>query len=137
MKRTYSSRSRGQRGFSLAEVITATAIFAVIFIAALMLYDRSNRVYKQGVEASDMQQSTRVAFDKLVADLRMTGFDFDRDGTPQSALASAWAPNSPYSIGNIVEPRLPNGHIYRATTGGTSHPTTDPTWDVTPGSQTN
>ena len=137
MKRTLMSRSRGQRGFSLAEVITATAIFAVIFIAALMLYDRGNRVYKQGVEASDMQQSTRVAFDKLVADLRMTGFDFDRDGTPQSALASAWQPNAPYSIGNIVEPTPPNGHIYRATTGGTSHPTTPPTWNTTSGSQTN
>src|SRR5688572_9333157 len=115
-----AATTRHQRGFSLAEVMTATAIFAIIFIAALMMYDRSNRVYKQGVEAADMQQTTRVAFDKLVADIRMTGFDFDRDGTPSSALASAWQPNAPYSIGNIIEPNPPNGFVYRCTQGGTS-----------------
>jgi len=76
---------RSQSGFSLAEVMVATAIFAVIFIAALLVYDRSNKVFKSGVEAADMQQNTRVAFDKLVADVRLAGFDFDRDGVPTSA----------------------------------------------------
>src|SRR6188768_1783782 len=71
-----------QSGFSLAEVFVATAIFAVIFIAALLVYDRSNKIFKSGVEAADMQQNTRVAFDKLMADTRLTGFDFDRDGVP-------------------------------------------------------
>ena len=71
-----------QRGYSLAEVLVAVAIFALIIIGALMIYDRSNRTFKLGVEASNVQQNTRVAFDKLVADLRMTGFDFDRDGIP-------------------------------------------------------
>lgn len=137
MKRTNDhSSARSQRGFSLAEVLTATAIFAVIFIAALMLYDRSNRVYKEGVQASDMQQTTRVAFDKLVADLRMTGFDFDRDGSPQSALASQWRTNAPYAIGNIVEPDPPNGHVYKCIQGGTSHATTAPTWDPATASMT-
>ena len=136
MKRYPSHNTRSQRGFSLAEVLTATAIFAIIFIAALMIYDRSNRVYKHGVEAADTQQSTRVAFDKLVADLRMTGFDYDRDGAPTSTLASTWQPSSPYSIGNLVEPDPPNGFVYRATTGGTSA-ATQPAWNTTAGSQTN
>ncbi|HEX6642231.1 MAG TPA: fibronectin type III domain-containing protein [Thermoanaerobaculia bacterium] len=76
---------RSQSGFSLAEVFVATAIFAVIFIAALLVYDRSNKIFKSGVEAADMQQNTRVAFDKLVSDTRLAGFDFDRDGTPTAA----------------------------------------------------
>ncbi len=76
---------RSQSGFSLAEVFVATAIFAVIFIAALLVYDRSNKVFKAGVEAADLQQNTRVAFDKLMADTRLAGFDFDRDGTPTAA----------------------------------------------------
>jgi prepilin-type N-terminal cleavage/methylation domain-containing protein len=79
------SRYTHQRGFTLAEVLTATAIFAVIFVAALMIYDRSNRVFKQGVEASEVQQNTRIAFDKMVSDLRMAGFDYDRDGLPTNA----------------------------------------------------
>src|SRR4051812_47093721 len=79
------SRYSRQRGFTVAEVLTATAIFAVIFVAALMIYDRSNRVFKQGVEASEVQQNTRIAFDKMVSDLRMAGFDYDRDGLPTNA----------------------------------------------------
>ena len=73
---------RRERGYSLAEVMVATAIFAIIILAALTIYDRSNRVFKRGVESSNMQQNTRVAFEKVAADLRMAGFDFDRDGIP-------------------------------------------------------
>lgn len=74
--------SSAQRGFSLAEVLVAMTVFTVIIVAALMIYDRSNRAFKTGVEAAENQQNTRVAFDRLTADLRMTGFDFDRDGIP-------------------------------------------------------
>jgi prepilin-type N-terminal cleavage/methylation domain-containing protein len=126
---------RRERGFTLAEVMTATAIFAIIFVAALMLYDRSNKVYKQGVEATDMQQGTRVAFDKLVAEIRMTGFDFDRDGTPTTSLASIWQPTYAYASGNLVQPSTPNGHTYICTTGGTSG-AVEPAWDIVPNSQT-
>lgn len=77
--RTFNQR---ERGFTLTEILVATAIFTIIMVAALLLYDRSNKVFKSGVEAADLQQNTRVAFDKLVADLRMAGFDFDRDGIP-------------------------------------------------------
>ena len=71
-----------QRGFSLAEILTAVAVFAIVMIAALLVYDRSNKIFKQGVESSNLQQNTRVAFGKLVSDLRIAGFDFDRDGIP-------------------------------------------------------
>jgi prepilin-type N-terminal cleavage/methylation domain-containing protein len=81
-----NSQHNQQRGFSLAEVLVAMAIFAIIFLAALTAYDRSNRVFKTGVESSNMQQNTRVAFDKLVADVRMAGYDFDRDGIPTGSV---------------------------------------------------
>lgn len=79
-------------GFSLAEVFVATAIFAVIFIAALLVYDRSNKMFKSGVEASDLQQNTRVAFDKMLSDVRLSGFDYDRDGVP-TALGESQQPD--------------------------------------------
>ena len=75
-----------QSGYSLAEILVAVAIFAVIVLAALMTYDRSNREFKAGVEAANLQQNTRVAFDKLVGDLRSVGFDFDRDGIPAGSV---------------------------------------------------
>jgi prepilin-type N-terminal cleavage/methylation domain-containing protein len=73
---------RSQRGFTLAEILVTTAIFAIIMIAALAVYDKSNQVFKQSTEAADLQQSTRIGFDKLVADLRMAGFDYSRGGIP-------------------------------------------------------
>jgi hypothetical protein len=78
---------RRQTGYSLAELLTAVAVFSVVMIAALLIYDRSNKYFKEGIESSNLQQNTRVAFDKLVADLRMTGFDFDRDGIPSGTIA--------------------------------------------------
>ena len=71
-----------QRGFTLAEVLVATAVFALIFVATLMIYDRSNRVFSAGSQASDLQQNTRVAYEKLVSDVRLAGFDYKRGGVP-------------------------------------------------------
>lgn len=127
MHRTILERGRNQRGYSLVEVLVAVAIFAVIILGALMLYDRSNQVFKQSVEASDMQQSTRVAFDKLAADLRMAGFDYDRDGTPFSALATTWKPETTYTSGMLVQPTNPNGHTYICINGGMSGKS-EPVW---------
>lgn len=74
-----------ERGVSLVEALVALAIMAIVIVAALMMYERGSSTFKRGLEAANMQQSTRVPFEKVVADLRMTGFDFDRDGTPSSA----------------------------------------------------
>ncbi|HVR41958.1 MAG TPA: prepilin-type N-terminal cleavage/methylation domain-containing protein [Thermoanaerobaculia bacterium] len=128
MRTPLLTNRNSQRGYTLAEVLVASAIFTIIFIAALLIYDRSNQVFKQGVESSDMQQSTRVAFDQLVADVRMTGFDFDRDGRPFGMVGiQTWQPNTTYVIGNVVQPNPPNGHAYTCTTSGTSDGT-QPMW---------
>ena len=121
------TRNTNERGYTLMEIMVAVAIFAVIIMAALLLYDRSNQVFKQSVESSDMQQSTRVAFDKLAADLRMAGFDYDRDGTPFGALASTWKGTTAYTTGMLVQPSNPNGHTYVCIAGGTSA-AAEPSW---------
>ncbi|HEX9981866.1 MAG TPA: prepilin-type N-terminal cleavage/methylation domain-containing protein [Thermoanaerobaculia bacterium] len=122
-------RSR-QAGYSLAEILVATAIFAVIMLAAFMIYDQSNKIFKTSNEAADMQQSTRVAFDKLTGDIRMAGYDFDRDGRPMSSLATPWKPNTTYTAGSLVQPDPPNGHTYVATAGGLSN-ASPPVWLTT------
>lgn len=122
-----NGRSRHQRGFTLAEVLVASAIFTVIIVAALLMYDRSNQVFKNSSQAIDMQQNSRVAFDKLVSDLRMTGFDYDRDGIPTGSAANAWRQTTAYVPGDYVVPTTANGHQYLCTSGGTSGGT-EPTW---------
>ena len=119
-------RSR-QRGYSLIEILVAMTIFTTVVLAALLLYDRSNKVFKQSMEAGDMQQSTRVAFDRLVADLRLSGYDFDRDGRPMSSIATTWKAETDYTIGMLVQPATPNGHTYVAVASGKSD-SDEPTW---------
>jgi prepilin-type N-terminal cleavage/methylation domain-containing protein len=124
--------TRGQRGMSLTEVVVTTAIFAVIFIVALTLYDQGNKVFKTSVESADMQQNTRAGFDRLVSDLRMAGYDADRDGVPSRAPSGPWAPSTVYAPGAIVSPTVSNGFSYRAVSGGQTG-NLEPTWPLVAG----
>lgn len=131
--------ARSQSGYSLAEVLVATAIFTIIVVAALMIYDQSNRVFTRGVETADLQQNVRVAFDKLVADLRMTGYDHDRDGIPTGSAGFVWQANRTYALGDLVTPAIANGFTYRldsATPAGATTCTsaaTAPAWSTSIG----
>src|SRR3954463_5736389 len=122
-----------QRGFSLAEVMVASAIMVIVIVGILLMYDRANKVFKTGNEAAELQQNVRVAYDRMVADIRMAGFDYKRGGPLLPGQSAApWAPGRVYSNGTIVTPTTPNGHTYRATNGGTSGPA-EPSWPVTSG----
>lgn len=124
--RTLGSIQR-QRGYTLMEILVAVAIFATVMIVALLLYDQSNRVFKKANESAEMQQNTRVAFEKVVADLRMAGFDYKRAGTPKAGVPTAWVKETNYSLGTLIIPTPPNGHVYRASIQGKSAATA-PTW---------
>lgn len=47
--------------------------------------------------------------------------------TPTDTLDD-WAVATAYALGDLVEPTTPNGKVYKCTTAGTSHATTQPTW---------
>ncbi|HEU4887274.1 MAG TPA: hypothetical protein VFV49_05260 [Thermoanaerobaculia bacterium] len=122
-----SNRIR-ERGFTLTEVMIATAVMIIVFVGILMLYDRANNVFKTSNESADMQQNLRVAYDRVLADVRMAGFDYKRGGPLLPGQSAApWAPTRAYSAGTIVTPTVPNGRTYRAMNGGTSG-TSQPAW---------
>ena len=122
-----------QRGMTLAEVLVATAVFTIIVIAALLIYDQSNKIFNRSVNSADMQQNTRVGFERLVTEVRMAGFDTDRDGVPTKAAAGVWQPTTQYSAGAVVAPTVTNGFTYEAVTGGTTGALEPTAWPTTAG----
>lgn len=70
----------GQAGLSLAELLVAIAVLAVAGVIALSLHDAARRSVKKGENAAEQQQTVRIAFDRLTADLRAAGLNANPDG---------------------------------------------------------
>src|SRR3989338_4925598 len=63
-----------QQGFSLVELLIAMAIATVVGMAGYVIFSSSNWSYKVQEDVSEVQQSVRVATDRLAKDIRMAGF---------------------------------------------------------------
>jgi prepilin-type N-terminal cleavage/methylation domain-containing protein len=87
------ARRQARRGFTLAEIMVAIAVFAVVAAIAMTLYQQLQKNFKQGENAVAQQQNTRIAFDRLIADLRMAGFNYNPDGSivrPDEQIEGMW-----------------------------------------------
>ncbi len=80
MFRQRQSGRQDATGFSLIEMLVASAIFAIAAAVAFILYSAAQKSYKAGENFTDQQQSTRVAFDRMVSDIRLAGFNTNPDG---------------------------------------------------------
>ena len=109
-------------GFTLVEVLVASAIFAIVALALYAVYDSANWTFKRGGEASDNQQQTRVAFDRLVSDMRHAGFDFNADG--DQSIPDTPAEQVEYFHGKAIVVR--SNLDYENCTGGREHKDTLP-----------
>lgn len=86
-------RSKSESGMSLAEVLVASALALVGFLVALILYQAARQSFKKGELATDQQQEVRVAYDRMMRDLRLGGYNWnatgeDRPGEEQ--IEGAW-----------------------------------------------
>src|SRR5512137_3195391 len=68
------------RGFSVLEVLVATALFAVVMAGVYSLYIAMQGTFTRGEMKSDLHQNARVGLDRMVQELRMAGYD------PENAL---------------------------------------------------
>lgn len=75
-------RGGGERGFTLAEILVAVTVMAVVFVVVFSLYDNLQKSFKMSENAAMQQQNTRVAFDRMLADVRMAGYNHNPDGDP-------------------------------------------------------
>jgi prepilin-type N-terminal cleavage/methylation domain-containing protein len=78
---TMRTRPNDERGMSLIEVLVATAVLALAIIIALTVYDAARKSFKKGENATEQQEATRIAYDRLTADLRMLGLNSNPDGS--------------------------------------------------------
>jgi prepilin-type N-terminal cleavage/methylation domain-containing protein len=80
-RRDCSTRSAGQAGFTLVELLVALAVTVVVVLGILMLFDFNNRLTRAQTNVADMQQSERIAQYDMVRLARMAG----RGGMPVTA----------------------------------------------------
>lgn len=85
-------------GFSLVELLVATAIMLTITAAAFIVVTPAHGVFQSQGEQSDMQQRLRVGVEAMAGSLRMAGAG-PYSGSPMGALNTALAPVLPYRIG--------------------------------------
>ncbi|HZN02847.1 MAG TPA: prepilin-type N-terminal cleavage/methylation domain-containing protein, partial [Candidatus Polarisedimenticolia bacterium] len=69
-----------EHGFSLVEMLVASAVFAIVAAVVFIFYTAAQKSYKSGENFSEQQQSTRVAFDRMISDMRLAGFNTNPDG---------------------------------------------------------
>ncbi len=63
------------RGFTLVEILIASAIFAMVLVGVYVIYDTNQSTYVRGEGRADLQQNARVALDQMTRELLMAGYD--------------------------------------------------------------
>ncbi|HEU5179346.1 MAG TPA: prepilin-type N-terminal cleavage/methylation domain-containing protein [Candidatus Polarisedimenticolia bacterium] len=81
MQRYRRGKGKSEQGFSLVEMIVASAIFAIAAAVAFILYNAAQKSFKAGQNFTDQQQNTRAAFERVLSDLRNAGYNYNPDGS--------------------------------------------------------
>jgi prepilin-type N-terminal cleavage/methylation domain-containing protein len=98
---TRSTLMRSERGFTIIEMLVATAIMVAITGTIFSLVNPSRGVYRAQPEVSDMQQRLRVGTMFLANDLIMAGAGSPAGSTLMGTLVNFFAPIQPYRLGMI------------------------------------
>ena len=105
MTRNGRMERKGESGFTLLEMIIASAIFAIAASVAFILYTAAQKSYKAGQNFTDQQQNTRAAFDRVLSDLRNAGYNYNPDGSksrPDEKDSSKTAEEERSDVGEVV-----------------------------------
>jgi prepilin-type N-terminal cleavage/methylation domain-containing protein len=92
-------RPRAAAGFTLAEVMVTLAIFAIVVVAMLAIFDINGRIARVEGHVSDMQQSLRIAQSDMIRIVRMGA----RGGLPAALFAEGAFPGRFLPSGVAVE----------------------------------
>ncbi len=90
---------RNESGFSLLEVLVATAVMLAVTAGVFSVMSPSNSAFNQEPEVADMQQRLRVGSDTVYKDLVMAGAGA-YNGSMSGSLSYFFAPILPYRNGS-------------------------------------
>lgn len=92
----------GQGGFTLVELMLATAILSIVMAGLVALLSSGQRAYSRGSNTIEAQQNARVALDRMVKELREAGY---HPRPPDTAPATCPpGPGSLYPSGGVDNP---------------------------------
>lgn len=63
-------RLRDQRGYTLAELLTAMAVMGLLLAGLLLTLQEGQTAYQYGAGRAEVQQNARVALDRMLRELR-------------------------------------------------------------------
>ena len=92
---------RRQAGFSLIEMMIATAMMVAVTAATFSLMNPAHGMFAAQPEVMDMQQRMRIGVDTLYNDLMMAGAG-TYSGSMTGSLGNYFAPIMPYRVGNTT-----------------------------------
>ncbi len=100
--------SRNEAGFSLVEVLIATAIMLTITGGIFTLLNPAGAMFQAQPEVTDMQQRLRIGVDALTRDLTMAGAGA-YSGVQTGSLNGYFTPIIPAIVGNVAGYNDPPG----------------------------
>ena len=63
-----------QHGTTLMEMVITLAVFTVIMMVIVLLWEQSQRAYFRGATAAELQQNARVALEQMTREIRQAGY---------------------------------------------------------------
>jgi prepilin-type N-terminal cleavage/methylation domain-containing protein len=107
---------RDERGFTLAELLTALAMLGLVLAGVVIIQQETLQAYVTGSNKTEVQQNARVALERMARDIRKT----------QSPLTAAAAtsltfvdPNTGLAVTYALGGNTPNFNLTRTTNGVT------------------
>lgn len=93
-------RLRSERGFTLIEMLVATAVMLIVTTSVFSMLNPSYGTFQAQPEAADLQQRLRVSSDKVTKDLMMAGAGM-YTGKMSGTLDSYFSPLLPHKVGTV------------------------------------